>query len=396
MVEFESSRQGGAGIEPEQVAKDIAQQPEMNELSHLLAPETTLRSETLNIESRGSGEDLFASNFVPHESVATLTDWQQLHEMISHREEYHLENNTERQRPPELERLTNWKELENLISSRQKLFSATERQAEQASLTELQSESLHGLPTGQSDQLISPELMISRPLLDTELLQRDTHELHSLYESYRSEIVPMVIEMREQLTRIGISGRGELDLARTLEEKRGTYNNGRSGGGYIMVWGLGRSESSPAEQLVNNLEEMGIRAINYTTLTNRERMKTDPNPGGILVLETSYNLPIRNAQQNALEREEKNIMGEATIDLQPDNFDSQVRGVIPFKAFQNLVNERERLANTLEQFGFGKPEANPEQYNAAYERLEIVKRIAALLVATKALELVRNNHQPDR
>jgi hypothetical protein len=392
MAQFES------GAAPEEIIRSEAPNPESSVESVERPLNETFAVEGANIAASqlagmpDSGEDLFAATFEPHESVANLTDWTAVRSLLQQRVQESAEG--EASRPEFLERLTNWERLEAMISEGSVEDSLAHESAPESLVVpdlgtgEIQESTLNYQLPVKYGKLISPDLMVPDQLLSPEMLELGTEALSDLYQRRREEVGQMIPAVQDRLSQIGISGRGENDLLQMFEERKGSYNDGGgTAGGSIMVWGIERARELSTEAVLNNLEEMGIRAINYTTLTNPTRMSQDPVPGGIVIVNPHYEMDIRNTpSMSALGREGELAMGETTIGLTPTNFDQTVEGVIPYEAFRAIAEERERLGEVMRSTYADQPEPNPDAWNAAYERKQVLERCAALLVAERMLE----------
>lgn len=221
-------------------------------------------------------------------------------------------------------------------------------------------------------------------------------EIQEIYRECRRTLEEAALQMRESLSNMGLSGRGEKDLMKILTQQAGTYGPG----GKMMVYALSQTEGLSPEQLYDNLEEAGFRAAKSATLQNKERMTVDPIPGGVMVTWSQEMSVSVNERSAWLRPGTTPAVGETTIPLVPSNFDQAVRGVIGFERFaefRELMNEFDGVMSATgpEQDGriLGEtPEAREQriaEYNDAYYRNEFAERFTGMAVARDAMLLMQ-------
>lgn len=218
-------------------------------------------------------------------------------------------------------------------------------------------------------------------------------ELAANIASAEQKLNALVIRNRGKLANLSLTGRGENDLANIMNTKNG---------GSLYVWTV-KKPSPEAGALTPELLTAAQNAITYSTLQNPIRLATDPNPGGIILIQPPRLGEVTNHRNSDVKdgveikgyTNNPNRAGETTVRVGPDNFEQIVAGVVPADTYLGWVESERSLAHRANQamnVGSGYVEVSELEYvasqliyNDAHPRIELARRATNVAVFIEAL-----------
>ena len=213
-------------------------------------------------------------------------------------------------------------------------------------------------------------------------------QLESHREDIHQNIISQSHEVKTRLLNLGFSGRGELDLERIMTRRQGSYGFTTDGTpiGRIMAFGaMDRTELTPHG--IASLEVAAYKAHTYACWNTPERTKVDPNPGGIILLNS------KNAMLEAVSPTDgwPPGVGHTTMRLDPSNFGEVVEGAVSYYRSENLHISEKTLRKKYTDILYNSPDASEDYkrdtHNDLAPRIELNKRFIGLSILMDALKL---------
>ncbi len=215
-----------------------------------------------------------------------------------------------------------------------------------------------------------------------QLISEDVTSLQNRHAIARSYFTNLSPEIQAELSQVCLSGRGLNDFNATINQKHGSYPYAGQKGSGIMVWSL-IDRGNFNQHTLAGLKETGYKAYTYTCLTNKERMKIDPEPGGVIALRNNLQtmmdgkITLEQAASSSIEIDRPSAVGRCTIPLIPENFDESFITGIPFSAVRDMHTALHRINNqqaNLHNQSTNESLTNEEQTRLQFADIELYAR----------------------
>lgn len=213
-------------------------------------------------------------------------------------------------------------------------------------------------------------------------------QIEAISKGNLQKLAILVADLAQNLERLTLSGRGAKDAETIFREKRGTYQ-----GSTVMVWAFKRLPES-LDDRIEQLLYAAEHAYSYTYFDNSVRQQKDPQPGGVMVLSSNGKLPVKDKGSDGVFKGAD--IGEAVINVNPDNFSEVVSGFIPCDMIGDFMGVRAELSQKAHELmdkysGQQPPQELVETVNNLLTKVRLATEIVAQTIAAYAIDLFREH-----